>query len=189
MYPSSQATFPTTNCEMQPLPQWFAFYTTARHEKKVAQHLNVREIEVFLPTYRPTHRWKNGVKVELELPLFPSYIFARVSGRQQVRVLEVPGVLSLVGSRNAPTPLADDLIESLRSTLPLLKCEPHPYLKVGERVRVHSGPLAGMVGVLVRKKNDFRIVLTVDLIMQSVAVEVDASQVEPESRIPSKLSA
>ena len=78
-----------------------------------------------------------------------------------------------------PSPLPSAEIESLRSALPLLQFEPHPYLVVGEKVRITSGSLAGMIGVLVRKKNDLRVVLTLDLIQQSVAVEIDTDQIEP----------
>jgi transcription antitermination factor NusG len=94
-------------------------------------------------------------------------------------VLEVPGVLSLLGSTGKPVPLPVVEIEALRASLPFIKCEPHPYLVIGERVRVKSGSLEGMEGVLLRKKGLLRVVLSLDLIMQSVAVEVDADNVEP----------
>ena len=96
-----------------------------------------------------------------------------------LRVLETPGVLSLVGSRREPSPLESSEIESLRSELYLRELEPHPYLVAGDRVRIHSGALAGMIGVLVRKKSQLRVVLTLDLIMQSVAVEIGADEIEP----------
>lgn len=160
-------------------PQWFVAYTVTRHEKAVADHFSQRTIESFLPSYKSPRMWKNGCKVNVELPLFPSYIFVRISREQRVRVLEVPGVLSLVCSGGKPVPLPELEIEALRSAVPALSCEPHPYLVVGERVRVKSGPLMGMEGVLLRKKNYFRIVLSLHLITQSVAVEVDADNVEP----------
>jgi len=161
------------------VPQWFAAYTTTRHEKAVSEHCAMRDIEAFLPLYRTQKLWKNGCRMNLELPLFPSYIFVRVAARERVRVLEVPGVLSLVGSTGKPVPLPAVEIEALRASLPFIKCEPHPYLVIGERVRVKSGSLEGMEGVLLRKKGLLRVVLSLDLIMQSVAVEVDADNVEP----------
>ena len=161
------------------VPQWFAAYTTTRHEKAVAEHFAMRNIEAFLPLYKAQRLWKNGCKVNLELPLFPSYVFVRVPVRERVRVLEVPGVLSLVTAAGKPVPLPDADVEALRSSLPFIKCEPHPYLKVGERVRIKSGTLEGMEGVLLRKKGMLRVVLSLDLIMKSVAVEVDADNVEP----------
>jgi transcription termination/antitermination protein NusG len=167
---------------------WFAAYTNSHHEKRVAEHLAKRQIESFLPLYSAQRRWRNGCKVILDLPLFPGYVFARIDRRERVRVLEVPGVLSLVGFGREPAPLPDHEIEALRSGLGLRKIEPHPYLVIGKRVRIKAGALAGMEGVLVRKKNNFRVVLTLDMIMQSVAVEVDADDVEPATASASRLS-
>jgi transcription termination/antitermination protein NusG len=167
--------------------KWFAAYTNSHHEKRVAGHLAEREIESFLPLYAASRRWQNGCKVMLDLPLFPSYVFVRIDRRERVRVLEVPGVLSLVGSGREPAPLPDFEIEALRSGLGLRKIEPHPYLVIGERVRIKAGALEGMQGVLVRKKNNFRVVLTLDTIMQSIAVEVDADDLEPAPRGASRL--
>jgi transcription antitermination factor NusG len=161
------------------VPQWFAAYTTTRHEKAVAEHCAMREIEAFLPLYRTQRLWKNGCRMNLELPLFPSYIFVRIGPRERVRVLELPGVLSLVSTAGKPVPLPESDIEALRSSLPFIKCEPHPYLVIGERVRIRAGSLEGMEGILLRKKGLLRVVLSLDLIMQSVAVEVDADNVEP----------
>ncbi len=158
---------------------WLAVYTAARHEKTVADHFAVRQIESFLPLYRTVRRWKNGCNMQLELPLFPSYIFVRIDTRERVRVLEVPGVLWIVSAGDKPLPLPETEIETLRSGVHLSKCEPHPYLVVGDRVRITTGALAGMEGVLLRKKGILRVVLTLDLIMQSVAVEVDAVDIEP----------
>src|SRR5216683_272282 len=108
---------------------WFAAYTNSHHEKSVASHFAERQIESFLPLYATLHRWKNRCEMNLELPLFPNYVFVRIDP--------------------------------------------------SERVRIKSGPMTGMEGVLVRKKNNFRVVLALDLIMQCVAVEVDADDLEP----------
>ncbi len=164
--------------------QWVAVYTSTRHEKRVAEHCRVRHIETFLPTYHTVHRWKNRCRVELELPLFPNYLFARIPLREQVRILQVPGVLYIVRCGREPAAVPDLLVESLRSALILRRVEPHPYLVVGRRVRIHAGPLAGMEGVLVRKKNSLRVVIALDQIMQSVAVEVNGEEVEPLAPIP-----
>lgn len=157
---------------------WFAAYTTPRHEKMVARHLVGRHIESFLPLYTSIRRWKNGCRLPIEKPLFPGYIFVHIPRRESVKVLQVPGVVSIVSTGREPSALPSAEIESLRAALPLLRVEPHPYLVVGEKVRINSGSLAGMIGVLVRKKNDLRVVLTLDLIQQSVAVEIDADQIE-----------
>ncbi len=159
--------------------QWFAAYTTPRHEKAVVRQLNVRGVESFLPLYRSVRRWKNGCQVAVEQPLFPGYVFVRVERRHSVKVLQVPGVVSIVGSGREPSPLPHQEIESLRAALPQRCYEPHPYLAVGDKVRITEGPLAGMAGVLVRKKKALRVVLTLDLILQSVAVEIGMDEIEP----------
>jgi transcription antitermination factor NusG len=162
------------------VPKWFAVYTSSRHEKRVGQHLAVREIEHYLPLYRAQRKWSDGSKVTLELPLFPGYIFVHIERTQRVRVLEIPGVLAVVGGTGGqPATLPEADIEALRSGLHLRRAEPHPLLQVGQRARIRSGALAGMVGVVVRKKNSFRVVLTMDAIMQSIAVEVDGNELEP----------
>jgi len=158
---------------------WFAAYTNSHHEKRVASHFAERQIESFLPLYSARHRWKNRCDMNLELPLFPNYVFVRIDPRERMRVLEVPGVQSLVGFGRTLAPLPYFEIETLRSGLGQRKIEPHPYLVIGERVRITAGPMTGMEGVLVRKKNNLRVVLALDVIMQSVAVEVDAHDLEP----------
>jgi transcription antitermination factor NusG len=173
---------------------WFAAYTNSHHEKRVASHFAERQIEAFLPLYATRHRWKNRCEMNLELPLFPNYVFVLIDPRERVRVLEVPGVQSLVGFGRTLAALPQFEIEALRSGLGQRKIEPHPYLVIGERVRIKAGPMTGMEGVLVRKKNNFRVVLALDVIMQSVAVEVDADDLEPAANygggvaLPSELS-
>lgn len=159
--------------------KWFAAYTTPRHEKAVSRYLQTRNIEWFLPLYTSVRRWKNGCRVPVQEPLFPSYIFVHIQRRESFKVLQVPGVVSIVGAGREPSELPTCEIESLRSSLPTRTFAPHPYLVTGEKVRVKSGSLAGLVGVLVRRKNDLRVVLTLDLIRQSVAVEIDIDEIEP----------
>jgi len=161
-----------------PAPVWLAAYTTPRHEKSVVRHLEVRDVEHFLPLYKAARKWKNGLRVEVEFPVFPNYVFVRVDRRLSSRLLDTPGVLAFAGSARLPMPIPDQEIEWLRKELPLRKFEPHPYLVLGSRVRIKSGPLAGMSGVLTRKKSGLRVVLSIDLIRQSVAVEVDMDEIE-----------
>jgi len=170
---------PPSAQELERLPHWYAVYTSPRHEKSVREHLGHRRVECFLPLFRSIHRWKNGCKAQVELPLFPGYLFVNIPRRERVRVLDAPGVLSFVGPKGEPAPLPDVEIETLRSGLHLQKFEPHHGLAIGQRVRVHAGPLQGLEGVLVRNANGLRVVITVDLIQQSVAVELDANAVEP----------
>ena len=158
---------------------WYAVYTSPRHEKRVHEHLRQRRVECFLPLFRSIHRWKNGCKAQVELPLFPGYLFVSIGRSERVRVLDVPGVLSFVGPRSEPARLADFEIETLRSGLHLQKFEPYRGLAVGQKVRINAGALQGLEGVMARNANGFRVVITVDLIQQSVAVELDADAVEP----------
>lgn len=160
-------------------PQWFALYTTPRHEKRIATQLQGNQVETFLPVYRTVHVWKNRKRASLELPLFPCYVFVRMAQNQKrASVLSIPGVHSLVGSRGEPWPLPDFEIEKFRTALGQLNVQPHPYLVVGERARIRSGPLSGMEGVLVQKKNGPRMVLTIEVIMRSVSVEVEMNNLE-----------
>jgi transcription antitermination factor NusG len=163
-------------------PQWFAACTRSRHEKRVAEELEQRGIESFLPLCRAAHRWKDRRKI-VALPLFPGYLFVHIPVEDRLRVLELYGVARFVGFSGMPVEVPERDIRALRSGLVNnLWVEPHPYLKVGGRVRVRSGPLAGAEGILVRKKGDLRLVLSFDAILRAVAVEVDASDVEPVIR-------
>jgi len=157
---------------------WFAVYTSSRHEKCVARHFDERRIESFLPLYQREHRWKKRSSAQLELPLFPNYVFVHIGPQQRIPVLGVPGVLQIVGGR-MPAALPDGEIEALRAGLALSSFQPHPYLVAGERVRIKTGAMAGVEGILLRRKNELRVVLAIDLIQRSVAVEIDAQDVEP----------
>lgn len=169
------------NAATPPRPErrWFAVYTACRHEKRVARHFEQRQIEHFLPLYRTQHKWKDGSHAALELPLFPGYVFVRIFSSARVSVLEVPGVISMIGTASHPAALPDLEVEALRAGLDPLRAEPHPLLTVGQRVRIKVGALAGIEGIVVRRKGGFRLVLTLDLLMQSIAIEVNGDDVEP----------
>ena len=161
------------------VPNWFAVYTSSRHEKRVDQQLEIREIEHYLPLYRTQRKWSDGSRVTLDLPLFPGYIFVCIQRAQRVRVLEVPGVLAIVGGTGGePASLPASEIAALRAGLSERNAQPHPLLKVGQRARIRSGAFAGMEGVVQRMKYSYRVVLTLDSIMQSFAVEVDGEDLE-----------
>lgn len=153
--------------------QWFAAYTCSCREKRVAQQLSVHQIEHFLPLHRKVSRWKNGLRMLIEMPLFPGYVFVKIDCRDRVRVLELPGVHSIAGAGRHPIPLPYQEIESLRRGLNSLDAEPHPTLKFGETVFIRKGPLEGLTGVVVRQKNTSRVIITLELIMKSISVEVD----------------
>ncbi len=159
--------------------EWFAVYTAARHEKHVAQLLEQRGVETFLPLYQATRSWSKRRPVDLQLPLFSTYVFVRIRRCDRALVLAAPGVLSIVGSAGVPWPLPEFEIEALRCGLHLRRAEPHTYLAVGTRARIRCGPLAGMEGVLERKGNGLRMILSLDSILRSVAVEVTQEELEP----------
>ena len=118
--------------------------------------------------------------MRLELPLFPGYVFVHLALRDRLQVLQTPSVARLVGFGGQPAALPDQEVNALRQGLTReMRIEPHPYLKVGHRVRVRTGPLHGLQGILVRKKNSSRFVISLDLIMRSVAVEIDTTELEP----------
>lgn len=158
--------------------RWYAAYTCANHEKTVAKQLEVRSVEFFLPLYERLSRWKDR-RVKVQLPLFSGYVFVRMTLDEKLRVLQVPGLVRLVGFNGQPSPLADDEIEAMRNGLGGgIWAEPCPYLQVGRRVRIKSGVLGGLEGVLLKKKHGYRFVLSLTLIQRSIAVEVDAANLE-----------
>ena len=158
---------------------WYAGYTASRHEKRVAEHFAQRGVEHFLPFYETIHRWNNG-RHRVQLPLFPGYIFVRIALQDRLRVLEVPGFVRLVGFNSLPHPLPEVDINKMKEALNKgVLAEPYPYLTAGTRVEIRNGPLQGMTGILLRRQNKCRVVISVDLIMRSMAVEVDAKDVVP----------
>lgn len=159
--------------------KWYAAYTCANHEKRVRDHLDQRSVESFLPVYETVRRWKDR-RMRLQLPLFQGYVFVHLALRDRLRVLQTPSVVRLVGFGDRPAALPDLEIEALRTGLKReMRMEPFPFLKVGHRVRVRSGPLQGLEGMLVRKKNASQFVISLNLIMRSVAVEIDLVDLEP----------
>lgn len=159
--------------------RWYAAYTRANHEKSVAEQLCVRSVENFLPLYASIRKWKDR-RVKLDLPLFPGYVFVRLALRDRLHVQLVPGVVRLVGFGGTPAELPTEDVEALQLGLARgLHIEPHPYLTEGRRVRLTSGPLDGMQGILLRRKGNFRVVVSLELIQRSVVVDVDVADVEP----------
>jgi transcription antitermination factor NusG len=157
---------------------WYAAYTCARREKSVARQLEERSIGCFLPLYEKMSRWKDR-RMKVQLPLFAGYVFVRLSSKDKLRALQVPGMVRLVGFNGHPTPLPDDEMEALRNGLSAsLHAEPCPYLQIGRRVRIQSGPLAGLEGSLLRKKSGLRFVVSLHLIQRSMIVEVQSADLE-----------
>jgi len=159
---------------------WYAVQTYARHEKMVEHRLQERGVTTFLPLMTEVHRWSDRKKV-VQVPLFGCYVFARIAATnaERLRVLRVEGVLSLVGSGREGTPIPDNEIESVRILLEeRLPWSSHPFLKIGQRVRVRSGALNGMEGVLVSRNGDRTLVISVEAIQRSLAVRVEGYEVE-----------
>lgn len=158
---------------------WWALYTRHQHEKVVAQQLSTKGFEVFLPLYESVRRWKDRSKL-LSLPLFPCYVFVRGGLTRRLQILTTPGVHMILYNGERVAVIPDHEIEAIQIAVNgTLHVEPHPFLKCGERVRVTRGTLEGVEGVLVRKKSLCRLVLSVEMLAQSVAVEIDAMDVEP----------
>jgi len=165
--------------DFPPVKDWLAIFVIPRHEKRVESHFRVRGIEGFLPLFQKQASWKDGSKHTLQLPLFPNYIFARVGYSERASVLDVPGVRFIAGGLRHSLPVPDAYIHFLKETTRLGRIEPHPYLTAGTRVRIRYGVMAGTEGVLLRKKNSFRVVLTLEMIMRSVTIEVAIEDIEP----------
>jgi transcription antitermination factor NusG len=163
------------------LPAWYAVYTNGRHEKRVAELLRSREVDCYLPLYRSLRRWQDRKK-EVDLPLFPGYVFARIAWHSRLRILTLPGVVQIVTFNGKPAPITELEVEQLRQALSSNRdVRPHPYLKIGKRVRVRSGLFAGFSGILVRRRHGCRLVISINLIMRSLSVEIDESEVEPDA--------
>lgn len=160
--------------------KWYAVQTRSRHEKSVSQQLRCRNVDVFLPTYGAVHRWKNGDH-NVELPLFPGYTFVRIALKDRLQVLKVPGSVRLVGVNGRPIPLDVYEFENLRNGVNNgIKAQPHPFLVMGRRVRIMGGPLRGCKGIMIRKRNNIAVVISVDLIRRSIQVEIDPACIEPD---------
>jgi transcription antitermination factor NusG len=157
---------------------WLAAYTRSRHEQQVARQLKQKEMEYFLPSYERLARWSDRIK-RVPTPLFPGYVFVNVSHAERVAVLETAGVVELVSRAGQAVPLSQQEIDRLRVCSSRARgIEPHPYLKIGRRVRVKYGPFAGWEGTLIEKQNSRRLVITIEQILQAVAINIDGADVE-----------
>jgi len=171
----------TFGCTGKPLPveHWYAVSVRPRHEKVVTRYLEQQRFNYFLPVYRSVRRWKDRHK-ELDVALFPGYVFVNLNLRDRLGVLRAPGVVQFVTFQGQPAAVPDSEIRALESSLSAgLRPQPHPYLRQGKKVRVKSGPLVDAEGIMIRRKEGFRLVLSIDLIMRSVMLEVDEADVEP----------
>jgi transcription antitermination factor NusG len=161
--------------------QWYAVHTRARHEKMVAERLREQGMESFLPLVKQTHRWSDRQKT-VELPLFSCYVFARMAadGKDRLRACGTQGVLQIVGTRGAGLAIPDEQIDAVRLLLAeQLPCSNHPFLKIGQRVRICGGAMDGVEGVLLASNGDRTLIVSVDVIQRSLAVRIEGYHVEP----------
>lgn len=161
--------------------RWYAVHTRSRHEKSVAQRLLEQGMTAFLPLVKETHSWSDRKKT-VELPLFSCYVFVRMtaSGKERLQVCSTDGVLQIVGPRGAGMPIPDEQIEAVRLLLAeQLPWSTHPFLKVGQRVRIRGGAMDGVEGVFLSRNGDRTLVVSVDVIQRSLAVRIEGYQVEP----------
>jgi transcription antitermination factor NusG len=163
---------------MTALP-WYALQVRPRFEKVIASTLLNKGFEGFLPLYCHRSRWSDRMK-EVQLPLFPGYLFCRLDLNNRLPVLITPGVMQIVGIGKTPRPVEEEEIASLQSIVfSGLRAEPRSWLNIGERVRIEIGPLAGAEGILTALKGSARLVVSVSLLQRSVSVEIDESWVVP----------
>lgn len=161
---------------------WYALYTRHQHEKNAAQVLSHKGFDTFLPLYQAMHQWKDRKK-ELWLPLFPCYVFLSGDVNRSLEVLKTPGVVGFVSHAGRPAAIPSDQIHAVREVVLRSRAEPHPFLQTGDKVRVKAGSLLGLEGILVRKKNQCRLVISVEMLGKSVATEIDGSLVERIKRV------
>jgi transcription antitermination factor NusG len=158
---------------------WFAVRVSSKHERMVIQVLQYKDHETFLPLYKVRRRWSDRFKV-IDAPLFPGYIFCRIDPGNQYPVLTTPGVVQLVGFGKTPAPVEESEIAALRAIVDSnLPARPWPYLREGQRIRIEYGPLTGVEGILLKFKNQNRLVASLTLLQRSVAVELDDDWVSP----------
>jgi transcription antitermination factor NusG len=163
---------------------WFALQVRSRYEKKVAYMLDGKGYECFLPTYQSRRRWSDRTK-DVELSLFPGYLFCRFNPQERLPILKTPGLISVVGTARIPTAVDENEIFALQTLVASgLPRQPWPYLQVGQRVRIEYGALSGLEGLLLQHKGCDRVVLSVTLLQRSVAAEIDSACVIPIASHP-----
>jgi transcription antitermination factor NusG len=165
----------------QDVENWYAVQTHARHEKVVTHRLRERGVTTFYPTVTEVHRWSDRKKI-VELPLFNCYVFVKLASSNEARqrVLRIDSVLGFAGNPGWGVPIPDEQIEAVRILVnEQLPYTCHPFLKNGQRVRIRNGALAGLEGILLSRKGNSRLIISVDAMQRSLAVQIDGYDVEP----------
>src|ERR1700722_17178148 len=162
---------------------WFALQVRSQREGQVAEHLSAKGYELFLPLYTCRKRWSDRVK-KVEMPLFPGYLFCRFDFYDPLPILKTPWMMQIVGFNQVPSPVDEEEISAVRTLVATgAHAQPWPFIGLGDRVRIESGPLRGIVGVLTQVKGDHKLVVSITLLQRSVAVEIDSALVTPERSI------
>ena len=158
---------------------WYAVHVRAQYEKRVADALTAKGYDCLLPSYRERRKWSDRTRV-LDLPLFPGYVFSRFGVDVRLPIMTIPGVVGIVGIGKTPQPLDPREIEQIRRvTSAGHPAKPWPFLKVGQRVRITAGALTGVEGLLVQRRGETRVVLSVTLLQKAISVQVDSDAVRP----------
>lgn len=158
---------------------WFAVRVRSNFERQVGMMLTGRGFDTFLPTYRERRCWSDRIK-ELDVPVFPGYMFCKLDPQRPMHLLTTPGVVNIVGIGKRPEPISDEEIAAVRLIVEkTLTARPWPFLHVGQKIRVHRGPLSGVEGFLVDFKSGYRVVVSVTLLQRSVSAEVDGAWICP----------
>ena len=158
--------------------KWFVVYTAARHEKFVQAQLIAKQIQSFLPLYTTVRQWKNGVRREIQYPLFPGYVFVRFEANERLPVVQTVGLVYLVGNGSSPLPVDDQELHALRVGSQHASISPHPTVSTGDIVCITSGPFKGVRGRVQEFGRDLKFVVTIELIQRSFAIDVHARDLE-----------
>jgi|HubBroStandDraft_6_1064221.scaffolds.fasta_scaffold00112_14 transcription antitermination factor NusG len=180
-------TEPTNNHSRSEEYPWFALQVRSRRESCVADYLHGQGYERLLPLYKCRRRWSDRIK-EVQTPLFPGYLFCRFDPQDRLPILKTPGVIQIVGVNRTPVAVDEAEISAIQTMVAAgVPNQPWPFLQVGEKVRIESGSLCGLEGILLDFKGSHRLVLSISLLQRSVAVEIDSAFVASTSQQPSRL--
>jgi len=161
---------------------WYALQVRTKHERIVAEFMRGKDFEWFLPLYKTRKFWSDRIK-EIDTPLFPGYLFCRFDAQKRLPILTTPGVIQIVGYNRVPVPVDDSEIAAIQTLVTSgLSNQPWPYIHVGDRVEIHSGPLRGLTGILTEFKGKHKLIVSVTLLQRSVAVEIDSAFVAPDGQ-------
>ncbi len=156
---------------------WYIAYTLPRHEKAIAQRLTVQEISCYVPLYSETRTWRQR-RVQVELPLFPCYVFVKMPLDIKTRLLSAPGVVRLLAMSGAAVIFPDEEMSALQSSLKHWSARPYPFHSSGKRIHLTAGPFAGFEGTILRRNGKRKIIITLDLLSSCILLDADAADAQ-----------